>query len=96
MKRSNTKLISLIIDEYIKEEGIEDGLNRVRVFNAWDLVVGNSVASATLNKYFKDKTLYCTVNSSILRTHLYYRKNDIIAQLNKVLNDRVIENLVIR
>ncbi|MDO4736978.1 MAG: DUF721 domain-containing protein [Bacteroidia bacterium] len=96
MKRSNTKLISLIIQDFIKEEGLADGLNRVRIFNAWDLVVGKNGAAATLNKYYKDKTLYCTVNSSIVRTQLYYKKEDIVAQMNKMLNDTLIEKLVIR
>ncbi len=96
MKRSNTKLISQIIEDYIKDEGIADGLNRVRIFNAWDLVVGRNGAAATLNKFYKDKTLFCTVNSSIIRTQLYYKREDIIFQMNKILNDRLIEKLVIR
>ena len=54
MKRENTQLIKAIIEEFIKEERLEEGLNRARLFKAWDLVVGETGANATTNKYFKD------------------------------------------
>ncbi len=87
MKRENTQLISEILKEFIKEEHLEEGLERVRVFQAWDLVVGATGAKATSNKFFRDGILYCTISSSIVRTQLYYQKDAIVAQLNKLLNN---------
>ncbi len=96
MKRENTQLISAIIKEYIKEEHLEEGLERTRLFRVWDLVVGENGARATTNKYFKDGVLYCTINSSILRTQMYYRNEDIVAQLNKMLNGKVVDKLILK
>lgn len=96
MKRENTQLISAVLKEFIKEEQLEDGLQRVRIFRVWDLVVGESGARATANKFFKDGILYCTVNSSIIRTQLYYRKEDIILQMNKLLQDNIIQKLILK
>lgn len=96
MKRENTQLISVILKEFIKEEQLEDGLLRTRIFKVWDLIVGDSGARATSNKFFKDGVLYCTINSSIIRTQLYYRKEDIVAQINKMLNDDVIRKLILK
>lgn len=96
MKRENTQLIKAIIEEFIKEERLEEGLNRTRLFKAWDLVVGEVGAKATTNKYFKDGTLYCTVNSSMLRTQMYYRKEDIIAHMNKMLNGTIVTKLILK
>ena len=96
MKRENTQLISAIIKEYIKEEHLEEGLERTRLFRVWDLVVGENGARATTNKYFKDGVLYCTINSSILRTQMYYRNEDIVAQLNKILNGKVVDKLILK
>jgi hypothetical protein len=96
MKRENTQLIKAIIEEFIKEERLEEGLNRARLFKAWDLVVGETGANATTNKYFKDGVLYCTVNSSILRTQMYYRKEDIIAHMNKMLNGTIVTKLILK
>lgn len=96
MKRENTQLISAIIKEYIKEEHLEEGLNRTRLFNAWDIVVGDNGARATTAKFFRDGILYCTINSSIIRTQMYYRKDDIVYQLNKMLNGEVVKKLILK
>ena len=96
MKRENTQLIKAIIEEFIKEERLEEGLSRARLFKAWDLVVGETGSNATTNKYFKDGVLYCTVNSSILRTQMYYRKEDIMAHMNKMLNGTIVTKIILK
>ncbi len=96
MKRENTQLIAEIIKEFVKEERLEEGLYRARLFKAWDIVVGVNGAAATTNKFFRDGILYCTINSSILRTQMYYRKEDIIFQLNKMLSSTVVTKLVLK
>ena len=96
MKRENTQLIKAIIEDFIKEERLEEGLNRARLFKAWDLVVGETGAKATTNKYFKDGILYCTISSSILRTQMYYRKEDIITHMNKMLNGTIVTKLILK
>lgn len=96
MKRENTRLISAIIEEFIKEEHLEEGLNRTRLFRAWDIVVGENGARATSNKFFREGVLYCTINSSIMRTQMYYNRENIIAQLNKMLNGTVVNKLILK
>ena len=96
MKRENTQLISVILQEFIKEEQLEDGLARLRIFKTWDLVVGDAGARATTNKFFRDGILYCTISSSIIRTQLFYRKEDIVALMNKMLNGDVINKLILK
>ena len=96
MKRENTQLIKAIIEEFIKEERLEEGLNRTRLFKAWDLVVGEIGAKATTNKFFKDGVLYCTINSSMIRTQMYYRKEDIISHMNKMLNGPTVTKLILK
>jgi len=96
MKRENTQLIKDVLQEFIKEERLEDGLQRVRIFGAWDLVVGDAGARATTNKFFRDGILYCTINSSIVRTQLYYRKEDIALQMNKMLNDSLVSKIILK
>ena len=96
MKRENTQLIKAIIEEFIKEERLEEGLGRARLFKAWDLVVGEVGTKATTNKYFKDGVLYCTINSSIIRTQMYYRKEDIMAHMNKMLNGTIVTKIILK
>lgn len=96
MKRENTQLIKEVLQEFIKEERLEDGLQRVRIFGAWDLVVGDAGARATTSKFFRDGILYCTINSSIIRTQLYYRKEEIVLMINKMLNDNIVSKIFLK
>ena len=96
MKRENTQLISVILKEFIKEEHLEEGLERLRIFKTWDLIVGDAGARATSNKFFKDGVLYCTISSSIVRTQLYYMKDDIVVLMNKMLNGDIVKKLVLK
>ena len=96
MKRENTQLIKDVLQEFIIEERLEDGLQRVRIFGAWDLVVGDAGARATTSKFFRDGILYCTINSSIIRTQLYYRKEEIALKINKMLNDNIVSKIVLK
>ncbi len=96
MRRENSKIISQVIAEYIKELGLEEGLQRVKIFQAWDLVVGERAARLTSAKFYRGGILYCTVNSSMIRMQLSYRKDDIISQLNKLLNASLINNIVLK
>lgn len=96
MKRENTQLIKTVLQEFIKEEHLEEGLRRVRIFSTWDLVVGAAGARATINKFYRDGVLYCTISSSIIRTQLLYRKDDIIARMNSSLNAPLITRIVLK
>ena len=96
MQRTNTNSMSLLIEQFIKEEGLAEGLRTVRIYKAWDLVVGDAGAKATANKFFKDGTLYCTISSSMIRTQLFYRKEDIIVMMNKILNGDIVEKLILK
>ena len=96
MQRVNTNKMSLLIDQFIKEQGLEEGLMRVRILKAWDSVVGERAAAYTVSKYFNKGILYCTVSSSMLRTQLGFRKEDIISGMNKLLDKEIINDIVLR
>ena len=71
-------------------------MERVRIFKTWDLIVGDAGARATSGKFFKDGILYCTITSSIIRSQLYYRKEDIVVLMNKMLNSDIIKKLILK
>lgn len=96
MQRTNSNRLSLLLEEFIREQGLEDGLIRVRIGNAWDDAVGHKYAICTTAKYYANGILYCTINSSLMRNQLYFRQNDIIAQINKNLGADIVKKLVLR
>ncbi len=96
MQRTNSNRLSLLLEEFIKDQGLEEGLLRLRIGKAWDDVVGQKYAMCTIAKYFTNGVLYCTINSSLMRNQLYFRQNDIIAQINKQLGDEIVKKVILR
>ena len=72
-----------IIARYIKEMKLVSGVNRQRIFAAWDAVSGAS--AYTVNLYVKNNVLYCGLSSSMVRSQLYYQKDSIVRKINEFL-----------
>ena len=96
LQRTNTANLSDLIDHFIKEQGLEEGLKRVRIFKAFDIVIGDKASKFVSNKFFKNGILYCNISSSMLRSHMEFQKNQLISQLNKMLNEDIITDIVLR
>jgi hypothetical protein len=92
-------LIGDLVREFVAQKPIEEGLQRNRIFQAWDALMAESVAGPcsaqeaaklTLRKYYADRTLTCKMASSMVRMHLQME----VESLRKRLNDRLPEPLV--
>lgn len=68
---------------YIKSMKLTSGLNTKRVFSAWDEASG--AAEFTLKRFFRDKKLYITLNSSVVRSQLYFQKDALLEKINAIL-----------
>ena len=74
-----------LIHELVREMRLSDGLNRQRVFEAWDKASG--AGSATIRKGLKNGVLYCSLSSSALRQQLYFARSEILERINSILKD---------
>ena len=74
-----------VIGHYIKSMKIAAGLNTQKIFEAWDSCSG--AAQYTLKKFFRGGKLYITLNSSVVRSQLYFQRDLILAKMNSVLAD---------
>lgn len=81
IKKSEAEPLESIMKLFIKRQGLTANMNCQLVFDAWDKVSG--VASYTLNRFYKDGTLYCTISSSIVRNQLYFQKEAIVRDINR-------------
>lgn len=95
MKRESAKSIGQVIEQFIRSEGLEDGLLRVRIFEAWDIVVGENAARYTSKKFFKDGKLFCSIGSSVLRSQIYFQKEEILKQINSLLSADYVSDIIL-
>lgn len=96
MERQNAKLLEEVLNELIKQQGLEDELFQVRLFEAWDKKVGMQAARATTSKYYKNGILYCTISSSALRSNLYFQLDSILKAINAGFQGNPVSKIVLK
>lgn len=69
-----------LVSLYIKNMKLSSGLNAHRIYSAWMDVSG--AAGYTLDRYYKDGTLYVRLSSSVARSALLPRREEILSLLN--------------
>lgn len=72
-----------VISQYIMEMKLVGGINRQRIFAAWDAVSG--AALYTVGRYVKNGILYCSLSSSMIRSQLFFQKDSIVKKINDFL-----------
>ena len=97
MKRNNEHLkLSDVLKDFVDENRLQAGLDKVDVKEAWAGLMGNGVNHYTTNVQLKRDILYVDLSSSVLREELSYGKEKIIAMLNEHLGKELIRKLVLR
>ena len=82
--RKDAQGMEELIGQYIREMKLASGFNRQRVFEAWDAVSGAS--RYTIDRFFRDGMLYCTICSSVVRNQLYFQREVLLQQINEYLD----------
>ncbi|MFA5641412.1 MAG: DUF721 domain-containing protein [Bacteroidales bacterium] len=96
MRRQKTVLIGEVFKEYLKETGLDQGVLRMDVFEAWDSVVGEKFKEYTLDKYFKNGRLICRISSSSAKTQLFMNRIVITQRVNEILGAEVVKTLILK
>jgi len=97
MKRQNEQLkLREALREFLSDNHLQDGLNKVDVKDAWRSQMGNGVNHYTTNVQLKRDILYVDLSSSVLRQELSYGKEKIIKILNEYLEKQLIKKIILR
>jgi len=96
-KRSNkNKHLGDALNEFIKENKLQKGMDKVEARTAWEKLMGNGVNNYTTHVELKNETLYVSLSSSVLRQELSMGKSKIIALLNEELGKELVKKIVLR
>ncbi|MDR1525322.1 MAG: DUF721 domain-containing protein [Tannerella sp.] len=68
----------------------------VRVQRLWGELFGPSIAQYTTNVYVKNRILYVTMTSSVVRSELIAMRKRLVITLNKHAGSDVIDDVMIR
>ena len=96
-KRHSSHLpLSEALSEFIRENRLQKGMDKVEAKEAWAKLMGNGVNNYTTSVELKNETLYVSLSSSVLREELSLGKTKIIAMVNEELGRELVKKLVLR
>ena len=84
------------LQEFIKENRLQKGMDKVDVREAWTNLMGNGVSNYTTAVELRNDTLLVSLSSSVLREELSLGKSKIITMLNEELGRDLVKKLVLR
>lgn len=97
MKRKNAQTLGEVLADFFRENReLHEKILITRVEKAWSEVLGPMVMQYTSNLYVRNRVLYVSLTSSVLRNELTLSRERLIRSLNEHAGGSVIDNLVIR
>lgn len=95
-KENENLMLGNLLSDFITENRLEKGLDKVRVEDAWNKVMGPAIEKYTAQIKLDRDTLFVRISSSVLRQELSYGNQKIISLLNEELGKGLIKKLVLR
>jgi len=96
MRKKNTELLSEVIRQVLKEQHLDRPLYEKRLIEAWPLILGTNIVQYTSGLSIKNRVLYVSLTSSVLRHDLFLSREEIKKSLNKQVGVEVIVDIVFR
>lgn len=97
MKRRNTQTLGEVLRDFFEDNTeLYEKMLEIRVQRAWGEVLGPMVLKYTRNIYVKDRVLYVSLTSSVLRSELTLCRERLVKSLNEYARAVVIRDIVIR
>lgn len=96
LRRTETRLLKDIINDVLRENGLDQKLLERSAIKQWDELVGKNVARSTQTIYIRDRKLFVTVRSSIVRNELIMIRDGLVREFNRRAGASLIDEIVFR
>lgn len=87
--------IKNLVEVFLKQNKLEDGLLNIEVKKAWFDLMKNGVSNYTTDVNLRNKTLYIKLSSPALKEELSYGKEKLIKLINDKFDKDLIEKIVL-
>jgi hypothetical protein len=92
-RTANQSTVGEVIDKLMKAYRLDGKLKEMDVIEAWGDMMGIAVANRTKNIQIRNKTLFLTMDSAVMRDELSYGKSIIIQRINEKAGFEMITNV---
>ena len=84
------------LKEFLKKSKLKNGVQAMQVKDAWERIMGRTIANYTDKIEIINSTLYIYTSVAPLKNELIYQKPKIIERVNEELGERVIKDVMIK
>ena len=84
-----------LMKSFIKENNLTKGMQKMKIEEVWEKLMGTGVVSYTEHVKLQNKTLIIKLTSSVLREELSYGKEKIIKMINEEMGEELVSRLML-
>lgn len=96
MKRENNQIkIGDALNELMDQYKLKGKLNEIKLYEAWDNILGKAIANHTVSKHLYEDKLLIKLDSAALRNELSYSKSKLVKSLNDAIGFEIVRELVL-
>ncbi len=93
MFRREVKSVADVLQQLLREEGLETQLQQKRLIDSWETVTGRIVARYTTEKFIQNQTLYVKIVNPALRQDLAMMRQQLVKRLNEQVGSFIISDI---
>lgn len=95
MRKQKAEQVGIIVQQFLRQEGLETPYNEYRLIQAWPDVMGPGIARHTQGLQIRNRVLYVHLTSSVMRAELMAGRAMLVRRLNEYVGAQVIERIIL-
>lgn len=96
MKEGKTKKIDELVDQVLRQMGLEQKFKEHEICEVWPEVVGQMISSRTKSLNVVDGKLFVTFTSGVVRNEIMMVREGLIKALNDRVGSEVVKEMIIK
>lgn len=84
------------IKEFLKKSRLKGGVQALQIKEAWEQLMGKTIANYTDDISIIDRKLFITTNVAPLKNELLFQKEKIIERVNEYFHEKIIDEVVVK
>ena len=96
MRRTKTMLMGDVLKEFFSQPHIAAKVAEGRLPETWREVVGDRAADLTTTLRLENHVLCAHISSGAIRSELFYRRDALVEEINRVAGLRLVNVVIIK
>lgn len=93
IRDSDERPLGQLVEKIMRAYGLENRMKEMDVLNGWKEMMGIAVANRTSDLKIRNRILYVTMDSSVMREELHNGKQIILGRVNEFAGFKIIDDV---